>query len=66
VIENETGIFFEEQNPASIVKTIKTFDIAMFNPQKIRAQAERFSKDLFKEKIKSLVESEYENFKHNQ
>jgi len=60
VIENETGIFFDEQTPEAIITAIKNFDSEKFNSQEIRNHALKFDKEIFKEKIKKFVEEEYE------
>jgi len=56
VVEGETGIFFEEQTPQSVIKAIEKFEKMSFDKQKIRNNALKFSKQVFVEKIKSLVE----------
>lgn len=55
VIENKTGIFFEAQTPEAIIDAIKRFDDHEFSPTTCRAQAEKFSVKIFKEKIKSAL-----------
>ncbi|MFA7169341.1 MAG: glycosyltransferase [Candidatus Paceibacterota bacterium] len=64
VIENETGVFFQEQTPETIVQTIKNFHAERFDSKKIRAHSENFRKEIFQDKIKCLVENEYLNFKN--
>jgi glycosyltransferase involved in cell wall biosynthesis len=55
VIENETGIFFNEQTVSSLISAVKAFEIKEFDPQKIRAHAEQFQPEIFKEKFRSLA-----------
>src|SRR4030042_456164 len=45
VIENETGLFFDEQTPESLLKILKKFDTADFNSEKIKQRAKKFSKE---------------------
>jgi len=66
VAENISGAFFEEQTPEAVIKAVKDFHSEKFDPQKIRAQAEKFDRNVFKVKIKQTVENEYANFKNNQ
>jgi glycosyltransferase involved in cell wall biosynthesis len=58
IVENETGIFFEKQDAATIADTVKNFRAENFDSEKIRMHASKFRKEIFKEKIKSLVECE--------
>lgn len=53
--ENETGIFFDEQNEDSIISAIKTFDDRKFEPIECRSQAEKFSITNFKREIISYI-----------
>jgi glycosyltransferase involved in cell wall biosynthesis len=55
VKERETGIFFNEQTPESLISAIKNARFEDFNPQKIRQEALKFDKEIFKEKIKEFV-----------
>ncbi len=56
-IAEPTGVFFYEQNQASLKQAIDTFIHVqeVFKPQKIRQNAERFSKARFIEEIQSIV-----------
>lgn len=65
VIENETGVFFDEQTPEAIIKTIESFDHKKFNSNKIREHALKFDNSVFKEKIKKYVEEKYLEHKKN-
>jgi len=57
VKEGETGLFFDEQTPASLKEVLKSFKAENFNPEEIRAYAESFSVARFTSEIKSLVDS---------
>lgn len=65
VVEGETGIFFDRQDAETIATTVKNFRYEEFDPQKIRAHAEKFRREIFEEKIKKFVEDEYLKFKGN-
>ncbi len=56
VVEGETGTFFHEQTVESLVAAIKSFDVNKFYPQRIRAHAEQFGKEVFKQKIRKIIE----------
>ena len=55
VIENETGIFFDEQNVAAISEAIRKFYTLNFNPEKIKDYAEKFSVVNFQNKIRAFI-----------
>jgi len=55
VVEDETGIFFQEQTPQSLTDAILKFEPSKFDSTKIRKHAESFSKEEFKRKIKAFV-----------
>lgn len=58
VVEGKTGIFFEEPTVDSLVGAIKDFEKieGKIKPEDCQKQAEKFSKEKFKEKIAKLVE----------
>jgi glycosyltransferase involved in cell wall biosynthesis len=53
----ETGLFFNEQTPASIIEVLSNFDSHSFNPITIREHASNFSQGQFKARIKDYIES---------
>ena len=55
VIDGETGIFFEKQSVASLIKAVKRFEGLKFDPDKLIKNAQRFSKDNFKKSFSRLV-----------
>lgn len=57
VIDGETGIYFSQQTPESIVGAIRRFEglPAALNPLKIRAQAQRFSPENFQNQLLPYV-----------
>ena len=63
VIDGDTGIFFEKQTVDSLIKAVEKFkDIEYtFDSDKIRNTAERFSKDMFKQKISDFIFERHKN-----
>ena len=59
VVENETGVFFEEQSTRKLKEAIYTFEKTEFNPKKIREHAIKFSKERFENQMKDFVESKF-------
>jgi Glycosyltransferase len=65
VLDKKTGIYFLDQNVNSIIEAINTFEKLQdtFDPQTIRQNALRFSRDRFEKEIKTFVEEAYDDFK---
>lgn len=63
VVEGKTGIFFKEQTPEAIIKAVETFEKTNFNPKDCVEQSKKFSKEIFREKMKEFVEKVYERKK---
>ena len=57
IVENETGIFFNEQNPESLQVAIEKFHNVDFKPEACRKQAEKFDIGIFKENISKILNS---------
>ena len=55
ILENETGIFFNEQTPESLQEAIERFHNLDFRPEVCRGQAEKFDIGVFKDKISKLI-----------
>jgi len=55
VIDNKTGIFFNELNEDSIVDAIKRFEKTKIRQDDCISQAEKFSKEKFMDNIKKIV-----------
>lgn len=67
VIEDETGYFFAEQSPESIVAAVRAFEARpQLNSEKIRQNAERFEKERFKTVLKTFVDSRYREFRQTE
>ncbi len=57
VIDSETGVFFNYQTVESLMAAIHKFEKICFEKQKCREQAERFSTQIFMQKMKKFIES---------
>jgi hypothetical protein len=56
VIEGETGTFFREATPESLVEAVVAFDANAVDPLACRANAERFSVTRFRRELMAEVE----------
>ncbi len=58
IVENENGIFFNEQTPQSLLKAIYEFisKEKSFDSPKIQKRALQFDKEIFKKNIKNFIE----------
>lgn len=65
VLNNETGIFFNEQKVESLIKAIEKFDKMNFDKNKIRNHAKMFDEEIFKKKIKKFIDEKNEEFRKN-
>lgn len=61
VIENETGIFFDEQNVESLISAVNNFEKNQdaFSMAALRKNAERFGKERFKAEFKAFIEEKW-------
>ena len=57
IIENQTGLFFDEPIVESLVESIKRFDSTNFNIEIIKDHAQKFSKENFIRNFKQTVDS---------
>jgi len=63
VIAGETGFFFGEQEPDSLIQAIKAFEARpKLDSTKIRQNATRFSKSRFKAEIQAFVDQKYRDY----
>ncbi len=60
VVDQVTGEFFDEQSWEELADHVIRFDTNRYDPQAIRAQAQRFSTDRFKTELKTFVEKAWE------
>jgi glycosyltransferase involved in cell wall biosynthesis len=57
VIPGETGVFFNEQTPESLVEAIEEFEGLSWNRQTLRRHAEKFNRNVFASRILDFVGS---------
>jgi glycosyltransferase involved in cell wall biosynthesis len=62
VVEGKTGIFFDRQDPQSIMDAVRSIELDRFDPEKIREHAQKFDESVFKERIEKYVSSSWERF----
>jgi len=63
VIENKTGLFFDEYNVDSLIRVIKKLSNLVIKEEDCRKQAEKFSKERFKHEIEDFVKLKIKNEK---
>lgn len=63
VVENKTGVFFENQTAEDLLSAIEKFEKMTFNKEEIRNHAELFDESIFKKKISNYMNECYEEFK---
>jgi glycosyltransferase involved in cell wall biosynthesis len=59
ITSSPTGVFFKPQTKEALVEAVKRFDSIEFDPQKIRENALRFDRKLFKERIGQFIQKAY-------
>lgn len=63
VIENETGVFFNQQTVPSIIASVNKFEKLKLDYAQIREHVLKFSKERFEEELLSFVNKKYNAFK---
>ncbi|MFO7962790.1 MAG: glycosyltransferase [Desulfobacterales bacterium] len=63
VINGKTGLFFSEQNEASLVDAVKKTQTINWNPDFIRKHARQFDLPIMKSKLKKHLISKYEEYR---
>ena len=66
IIENETGVFFNEATPESLIDAIHRFEKLTFDKEKLRAHAMEFDESVFRDRLRRFVDEQYEVFKSKQ
>jgi len=56
VVENVTGIFFDEPTPEAIIAAVERFELSLLSAEKIRQQALKFDKQQFILQIRSYID----------
>ncbi|TSC63452.1 MAG: Glycosyl transferase group 1, partial [Microgenomates group bacterium Gr01-1014_93] len=57
VIENKTGVFFDEQTVESLIEALKKFENTKFEPKNSIENSKRFSKEIFLKNFKQTIAS---------
>ena len=57
IIEGVTGEFFDNQTKESLVKSLRAFDFAKYKTDEIQKQAEKYSKEVFKQTFMRYLEN---------
>ena len=55
VIPGRTGLFYSEQNIASLIHAVDDFDKHAFDPHDIRSHAQQFNRERFVKEFKQFV-----------
>jgi glycosyltransferase involved in cell wall biosynthesis len=63
VLDGETGLFFDDLTPESLLASLDKFQGLEFNKVTLRTHATRFSRDIFKKKIESTIREKWQAFK---
>lgn len=63
VLDGETGLFFDELTPESLLASLDKFRGLEFNKITLRTHATSFSRDIFKGKIESTIRKKWQAFK---
>lgn len=61
VVEGQTGLFFDEQTPESLMEALQQLEHCDFDHAHIRQFAARFSPDVFCQKMQKIVEKNLPN-----
>lgn len=61
--DGKMGVFFDKQDSDSIKNAVIRFETLDFDPDYIRSKVEKFDREVFKQKIKSFVEDEFNEHK---
>ncbi len=59
IVENETGVFFKEQNTKSLTEAVQRFQGKKFDPQKIREHARKFDKKKFQRQMMEYIKNKW-------
>mgnify|MGYP000927483460 CR=1 FL=1 len=62
VVENKTGVFFDNQTSGDLIEAVKKFENMTFDKKEIRRHSETFDEHIFKEKINKFVDEKYKEF----
>ena len=64
VIENQTGLFFPEEEVGALISAVNTFEKNQdrFDPKKIKSHAETFNEERFEREFKQFIDEGLEKF----
>lgn len=62
VIEGQTGLFFDSQEPESLAQVMRDFDPYKFHTNELREWAEEFDKTRFERKLLDFMAAKYSEF----
>lgn len=62
VVDGKTGVLFERQTAESLIQAVKEFETMELDCAEIRRNAERFSRAIFAESIKTFIDEKYSDF----
>jgi len=57
VLDNKTGLFFDEQSVQSLAEAINKFESLQFDAQEIIDRAEEFSEAVFLDRVRAIIEN---------
>jgi len=60
IVENETGVFFDEPTAESLANVLKKFDPNNFSAETCRNQARKFSREKFETGIRDAINTHYQ------
>lgn len=66
VIDGQTGVLFDEQKPASLVRAVRRFESMKFDEVTVRSRAKEYDVMLFRKQIRAFVDSEWAKFTNEQ
>lgn len=55
VVENSTGVFFDQQTPDSLIEAVERFERQTWSPEHIRQHAKRFSREVFRNRMLAFL-----------
>src|SRR5579863_6336898 len=59
IVENQTGVFFDEPAPESLAAVLRDFDPSRFDARRLRAHAENFAPQMFIDRLRAIVARVY-------
>jgi glycosyltransferase involved in cell wall biosynthesis len=62
VLQNKTGLLFNDYSVTGLCEAIKKFESLEINPKDCVIQAQKFSKERFKQEIKKFVEEKLHEY----